>query len=265
MTLMEIVLDKSYLIGKSGQYISDFCEKNTVLFTEVLFFELLTTTPTERAKCFRKFPDKESPVIMTKNSGVLMRTECLERRPCNLIEDSELNKPFKFHDGMKDPEFTMEEKYLNVLNEWRSSMEREVEEFKKISGLVAVFFPELKKLKAGSHKESVQSTLDKVSGKSQKVLEIYEHIRERTLFPPAHEISNKWLIYRHLQAHLLAAIDYIRKYGSGTIDAQSKKIKQGVMDIEYCILACLANNLASRDTELINMYTLANPEGTVFN
>ncbi len=63
----------------------------------------------------------------------------------------------------------------------------------------------------------------------------------------------------------MAALEYIRKYGSGTFDAQSKKIENDVMDIEYCIMACMTNHLASHDSNLIDMYKFTNPNGCVLS
>lgn len=260
---MIIVLDKSFLMATPGQKMKELCTSDTVIMTEALLFELLTTAPEERATCFRKFPSTEKPVVLATNSGVLMRKECLNGRPTDLMRDSDVGQPFRFNQGLSTPTFSIDKRQQDQIGKWQSFMDDEVRNFKEVAGLVAGFFPELKRLKPGSAKEDVQFAFDSLSGDSEKVRDIYDQIRLEGVFPTADEISPDWIVYRHLQANLIAAVEYIRKYGSGTIDAQSKKIENDVVDIEYCILGTLADALASGDSTLKEMYLLSKPGGAI--
>ena len=61
---MEIVIDKSYLQGASRERVRRLCEENTVLLTETLFYELLTTAVSVRAACFAKLLAKDNAVVL---------------------------------------------------------------------------------------------------------------------------------------------------------------------------------------------------------
>ncbi len=108
-----------------------------------------------------------------------------------MVDDSDLYQPFKFNSRLKDENFNMEENYKNIFYEWESHIKSEINNFKLVAGGVAVFFPKLKNLKAGSSKKAIQSAIDEICGNSQKVLEIYEHIRVKKFFPPASAINSE--------------------------------------------------------------------------
>lgn len=257
---MRIVIDKSYLQGVSADSIQALCKEHDAIMPEILYYELITADPEVRAACFRKICRFDSPMSLTTNSGALMRVECEMNRPCDPVKDTNLTDPYRFNDALGAPEFLPTQKDQEVITEWREVMCEEVESFKFRAGLVALFFPELKKLIQGSPLEAVESAMADLSGWSTKVLEIYEHISEELPFPRVEEIDENWAVYRTLQVQLMTAIEHIRKYGSGNLDAQGKRIENDVMDIEYCVQATLADGLASRDTRLKAIFERCKPD-----
>jgi len=64
MTLAKtyVVIDKSFLQGAPKDTLQLLFDNHRVLMPFVNFYELFTTTPPERARCFQRLPKGENPV-----------------------------------------------------------------------------------------------------------------------------------------------------------------------------------------------------------
>lgn len=92
---MRIVLDKSYLYGAGAKRMEKFCSSYETLMPESLFYELLTTSPDNRAKCFSNLPKRDNPLILVKNIGFILRYEVEKKVPfSDIIEVSVKKKVF---------------------------------------------------------------------------------------------------------------------------------------------------------------------------
>ena len=81
--------------------------------------------------------------------------------------------------------------------------------------------------------------------------------------PEGEIISKDWALFRWTQAHLLYAIEYIRKYGPDP-NMISGKLENEILDIEYCITGSLAGCLASRDKKIREIFRRMSPQGRLF-
>jgi len=259
---MRVTVDKSFLQGAPTDAVRLLCTTHQVFLPEAAFWELLTAAPEERAACFRKLPSGPGAIHLTTNSGVLMRAECQNRTPCDLIRDSGMPAPYQLNPRLGDPAFQPEPNDLSTLDEWSRFMAGEVESFKVRAAVVGAFAPELAEIKAGGSRDVVQSVLDRLAGDSSRVIEIYGELRTDD-FPPRDIISSSWAVYRTLQVHLLAAVEYVRRYGSGVADVRANRVDNDVIDMEYCILGSLTGTLATRDAGLAQLFRLARPDGVV--
>ena len=261
---MEIVLDKSYLFGAGQRKLSDLCSSNEVLMPEALFYELLTTSPENRAKCFANLPAVDNPLMLVKNVGYIMRAEIKNKVPFNNIKDASLNIRYMFNKGLVDPdhEFTLEQK--DTISTWISDVNSRVEEFKQKASVVSGWFPMIKHFKAGQSLEPIEEAKSLVCKDHSVVKSIYEEIRHKT-FPETDVIDERWALFREIQVHVIAAIDYVGKYGDNKSKIVSKKIENEYMDLEYCITALIVGALASYDKGLIQRFLNIYPEGKIVN
>lgn len=260
---MRVAVDKSFLQGAPSDAVRGLCTTHQVVLPEAAFWELMTAAPEERAACFRKFPSAPDAIHLTTNSGVLMRSECQNRRPCDVIRDFGMPLQYQLNPRLGDPTFQPEPNDLTTLDEWSRFMAGEVKRFKVRAAVVGAFAPELSVLKAGRPREVVQSVLDRLAGDSSRVMEIYAELRTGD-FPPREIINSAWAVYRTLQVQLLAAVEYVRRYGSGAADVRAMRVDNDVIDMEYCILGSLTGALATRDAGLMELFRLARPDGVVF-
>lgn len=261
---MEIVLDKSYLYRAGQRKLSDLCFSNQVLMPEALFYELLTTSPENRAKCFSNLPAVDNPLMLVKNVGYILRAEVKNKVPFTNIKDASLNIRYMFNKRLIDTnqEFTREQK--DTISTWTTDINSRVEDFKQKAAVVSGWFPEVKHFKAGQSLEPIENAKLLVCKDHSVVKSIYEEIRHES-FPETDLIDERWALFREIQVHVIAALDYVGKYGDNNSDIVSKKIENEYMDLEYCITALIVGALASYDKGMINRFLSILPEGKVVN
>ena len=95
---MDIILDKSYLLGSTKGAISELLSKGQVMMAESLFLEILTSDDEGHInKCFKKFPQKENPVDLLPSSGNLMYFEKTNHCPSTPLQGHVLKKRYEFN------------------------------------------------------------------------------------------------------------------------------------------------------------------------
>jgi hypothetical protein len=92
---MQVVIDKSYLQGAWAGNLRGLCVKHTVLFTETLLYELLTTSEEaiQRA-CFDKFPEMDGDIVLIPRTGPLFRYEIEHERAATPLTDHRVQATF---------------------------------------------------------------------------------------------------------------------------------------------------------------------------
>ncbi len=144
MPKMNVVIDKSFLQGGSKDRLQSLFENHRVLMTQALFYELLTTEPAERARCFRRIPAIENPVVLVYNVGPILRWEVKYHRPLSNIGDMAIDECFQFNPGLLNEDFDMGEEQARHLEKWRKEMSVSVSDFADHCRKVTVRFPELR-------------------------------------------------------------------------------------------------------------------------
>jgi hypothetical protein len=208
---------------------------------ESLFYELLTTSPEKRAKCFRNLPKVENPLVLVKNVGYILRAEVEKRVPFLDIKDASIGIGYVFNRNLVNPhyEFTNEQKY-SVLK-WKKDISSRVEDFKKKAAVVSGWFPKLKGFKAGSNTEPIEEAKQLVSRDNDVVRKIYDQIRDQA-FPPAAMVDERWGLFREIQVYVVAALDYVFMYGDSNPDALSRKIENEYLDLDQPIPVPIKRN-----------------------
>lgn len=259
---MEIVLDKSYLHHVGPKKMAEFCSSYQGLMPESLFYELLTTSPEKRAKCFRNLPKVENPLVLVKNVGSILRAEVERKTPFADIKDASIHIRYMFNKDLINPhhEFTTEQK--NSTLKWKKDIALRVCDFKQKAAVVSGWFPRIKGFKPGSDPKPIEEAKRLVCRDSAVVREIYDHTRNQ-VFPPAELVDERWGLFREIQVYVVAALDYVFKYGDNNPDALSRKIENEYLDLEYCITASLVGALASQDKRMIARFKSIRPDGFV--
>jgi hypothetical protein len=259
---MKIVLDKSYLQHVAPRKMREFCSSYQGLMPESLFYELLTTTPEKRAKCFTNIPKVQNPLTLVKNVGYILRSEVEERAPFADIMKASYPIRYVFNNNLVNPhhEFTTEQKH-SIAN-WRKDIIARVEDFKQKAAVVSGWFPRVKGFKAGSDPQPIEDAKRIVFTEFEVVRRIYSEIRSNS-FPAAEAIDERWALFREVQVYVVAALDYVFMFGDGNAGAVSKRIENEYLDLEYCITASLVGALASQDKQMNTRFKRIRPDGFV--
>jgi hypothetical protein len=263
---MNVVLDKSYLQGSSKNEIHQMCSQHQLIMPEVLFLEILTTKTENMVKCFKKFPEIENPVALVPNVGSLIRYEAEKDSPCSPIETQFLKIRYVFNERLAKNQFVFTEKQKASLKEWEASTNEGAGGFIEKAIVTDGWFPELSGYKPGESPNLITDAMDMVATDLDFLRKIYGQLRDeiyetyKSLWPEPHRIDKDWILLRYLQVHLLAAIEYIRKYGKESQAMITKRLENEFLDIDYCIIGTLSDGLATRDKTMAKFYNLLCPD-----
>ena len=263
---MNIVIDKSFLQGSSKKEIHQMCDQYQLIMPEVLFLEILTTKNEDMVKCFNKFPIIENPVALIPNVGTLIRYETEKNRPCSPIETQFLKIRYVFNDQLSMSQFVFTDEQKESLQKWKTSAKEDTADFIKKATVADDWFPELRGYIPGQSPKPIVDAMNMIASDIEFVRKTYSQIRDDiyktydTLWPEPESINKKWVLFRHLQVHLLAALEYIKKYGRESQPTVTKRLENEYLDIDYCIVGTLSNGLATRDSTMAKFYNLLCPE-----
>jgi len=260
---MNVVLDKSYLRGAGKKKVCALCESHNVLMPESLFFELLTAKEDkDRAICFGNLPDTDNPVLLVHGVSAMFRFEISEELPVINSKEMCINVPYAFNKHLMHPDFKFTDEQKHNISEWQSDVTSRIEGFKEKAACVSGWFPGIRGYKPGMDLKAINEAKLAVCEDHTIIREIYRAIRPST-FPEAETLTEEWALFRYLQVHLFAALEYVRLYGDGNSTAISAKIENEMLDLDYCVTALIVGVLASYDMGLIEKFKRLRPAGAV--
>jgi len=262
-----IVIDKSWLQARSKEHMLSIFSNNRLLLPDMLFYELTTADDNVVMKrCFEKLVDSVNSCDLIENVGGLLRYEKENNMPSTPLN----NKPFlRSADNFKEvfeklisDGFTSEQDKIRD-GEFRVREVDETETLKRVFASVGVWFPELYKIRFGSSESAYQPIYEQIADDSNKIKSIYGEITElrKKYYPAVQSIDKNWAFYRRIQVHLLAAVEYCQKYGVDNATVISKKLPNEFQDLEYLIIATLADGFATYEKRLQKLYKLICPNG----
>ena len=259
---MEIVIDKSYLQGASGETVRRLCEEHTVLFTETLFYELLTTAESVRDACFAKLPARDNPVALIPRTGPLFRYEIEHRRAASPIADRRLAVTFRFNPRLTSRTFLHPADEETALAEWRREVDQEVATFHEVATGVSAWCPDLKTASGQTLRTACEDLKRQACSDAEITRRVYRSLGLEG-FPCASLLDPSWALFRWVQAHLLFSLDYVGRYGFGELPQIPRRVEHDIHDIQYLLFGALCGALATKDAEIASNFMLACPEGTL--
>jgi hypothetical protein len=261
---VEIVIDKSYLQGATTECVRSLCEEHNVLFTETLFYELLTTEASERTACFAKFPEKENPVTLIPRAGPLLRYENRHLRAATPLIDHRIEGDFRFNRGLTTGTFKHSPDEETALAEWRQDVMHEVEVFHEVATSVSAWCPRLRTVSGAVLKEGCEELKRRACDDPEVVRNVYRSL-DLAGFASASLLDLSWVLFRYIQAHLLFSLDYIPRHGFADMNKIPKRVEHDIHDLQYFIFGCLCGGLATKDKDIMQNFRLACPEGKLLS
>lgn len=261
---MEIVIDKSYLQGAPGEEVRRLCEENTVLFTETLLYEMLTTDESSRRKCFAKLPQRDDPVLLMPRTGPLFRYEIEKQRAASPIVDHRVAFSFCFNPRLGGLTFQHSAHEVATLDQWRCDVESEVARFHEVATGVSAWCPSLKTASEKARRVGCEDLKKQACADIEVVRMIYQSISPDG-FPCASLLDPSWALFRWVQSHILFGLDYLGRYGFADLPNMPKRVEHDIHDIDYVIFGALCGALATKDADIANNFLLSCPDGKLLS
>lgn len=258
--MADVILDKSYLHGVSTDRFREIHKQHTLLMTDPLFRELVTTRHNSMTTCFQAIPPGEDPVVLIPEIGVLLEYERKEHTSCLPLSARRLSLHYTFHSGLREGKFSFDSKQKEAVEEIGRHHRETAKIFFRHSAEIPRIFPELNGCSPGQPRDIVYGTMHRVAREPDRVREIYSHTK-RDNDPNASLIDEHWLLFRLVQAHLLGSIECFSRYGMQDFECPPTKVEHLRQDVDYVALASLTGGLASRDLTLNKWFRVLRPDG----
>lgn len=264
-----IVLDKSFLIGKTYETIHDFCLKENVYLPHDLFLELNYSDNPEkikkRAECFAKFPKGNNPVILGSTIGELLRYEIENKKPCPALLNFKRNITYSFNEYLCEPNQICfsDQKSKEAIKNWLEDLDKRTDLYKKSSVQIYKWFPKLSNYHPGQSEKEIDQAKEKLITDAGFVLSCYNQIKPDE-YPNSSIMDESWFFFTWMRTELFYSINYIKKYGLSSL-IQSKHHSHNVLDLFYCMLGVFAKGLASCDKDIKSCFNFLCPEGILIS
>lgn len=258
-----IVLDKSYLRGKTNDEVAALCRNNDVLMIDTLFMELISAEAKDRTQCFNKLPKEANPITLMPSVSNLLQKEIELNKSCTPVTSMRYNVNFMFNPRLCDDTFMLSEGDKVNIAEWNQEIFGELNDFREQCILVEGYFPKLNCIRPGSRSEIIIEIINAIAFDGDMIRDIYGSIRKNH-FPTQEIINENWAFFRWMQVHLMAAVDYYVRYG--TVNTPRKEALQNEkLDLDYCIIGTLSDGIATMDSGMKKRYRHICPCKTILD
>jgi len=270
MQTSPVVVDKSFLQGRTKQSLNKFASNHRILMTEALLYELLSNSRDRRA-CFSKLPPGDNPVDIVLHRGAFLRKEIATRKPVPLPSSRIERLRFKFNEHLLQHDYKLPPEARAVLDEQAREVKTDAASAKIRALAMPSFFPDLAAQNSRVRKAARATAEDQVV-QPESLMDFYANLRapkgQRKL-PPRRLISESWSVYRWLQIDFLFSIDLYFRFGS-TLSrplplASEQGIEHDVLDAQYLLVGVLEGRFATHEKKLQRWFMAILPSGELFD
>jgi hypothetical protein len=232
-----------------------------------VFFELMTTDPLSRRRCFAKLPPITNPVRLVDDIGVLLRFEIHTGQPCGMPSNHRVSFSFKFNERLLNEDYKLPLDAQRTLEQQIAEAEEEAIRLIDLSEQTPDLFPNLLdgnvEQQAGARRE-----VEALIATEAAIHEFYTRLEspEPTLpYPKIDRTPSEWAHIRWLQVKMLFATDLFVRY-RGRLRAMTtpnvlRKLEHDVHDAQILALAVLEGAFVSRERKLLQWFRLLRPDG----
>ena len=274
MSRPTVVVDKCFLQGSKADRIRDLCRTHDVLMTDVLFYELISSSEPQRSRCFAKFPSTENPVTWVKNSLALRRKEIEHRTPSGKPSENPAVSGYRFHPDLSTGNYVPPDGTARALDEENRRVRADVASFIQSAQVMATVFPDLLSDINSPKENAIEEAAHSIATEPSSVITFYAELNsepgERP-FPPADLVTPSWALFRYLQVQLLMALDIYSRYRgkipnvADLTPAWYEKIEHDLHDAEYLVLGVLEGSFATNELKLQRYWKMLRPDGVLLS
>ena len=262
-----VVLDKSYLDGARRASVRHLCDNYTVLLSDELFYELMTTRPDSRKHCFSKLPERQNPVRLVPNVGALIRFEREHKEACTPIIRQCFGDDYVFNRLLREGTYVLNGEVDDKLQRLKAQVAADTRVLIDRWPTVHGFFPELNGIEWNDFPNAVQTARRKVATDINFVREIYASCLDedaRRDSPAPADLDSRWAIFRSIQCNILCDLRLFGRYqGKPPVEFSEvfvTKAEHSMLDTSYVILGSLTGAMATNDGEILEDLLLLCPD-----
>ncbi|SRR6266571_5411395 len=265
--MVEIVIDKSYLDGAATAEVVGVCGCYTALMPQELFFEMVTTSPASRRRCFAKLPDRDTPVALIPPVGVLVEFERQHHEACVPLSRHRVDgHPYAFNRRLRDGAFVPSTEDSAHLAAWQNQVDADTRAFMDTCLRVSDVFPGLTGLRHADLLAAVETARKTIVTDSDLIRRIYG-AGVPSDAPPPDRIDPRWAVFRFFQCRMLSALRMFARYqGAMPRPVGSefwRRAEHSMLDTYYLIAGCLAGGLATLDGEIQEAFLSLCPDSVM--
>jgi len=256
-----IVLDKSFLQSVSAQRIRELAVSMSLVMTDALFYELLTTDATTRSRCFSKLPSIDNPVHVVGHIGpMLLHEQRTHSKALNFLT-YELTERYRFNPSLCDASYQMPEDALGHTQEESEHIRSSIDRFIARTEAAASIFPLVAQ---GSDSSRLQAlgTYEQELSMPENILSFYRSMDDPAL-PPHTLLNEDWATFRLYQISLLFSLHTLHRHRgpipSNKSNRELTRLEHDVHDCNMLLTAVMAGGLATKDSKLIRWWQLLFP------
>ncbi len=262
-----VVLDKNFLQGASADKVRALAASHRLIMPGALFYELMTTSPEVRRRCFSKLPQIENPVILVDHIGMLLAYEASRLRPAGQPSGHRIAMQFRFNEHLLLDDYVLPAEAQLAVDEQTKEVEQDVQRLIDLSETIPRLFPTLLSGTSMERASSRSRAEEAVSGVDE-IHRFYSDLRAVGGYPEHPRTfgrRGKWAHIRWLQVLMLFAVDLHVRYQGRLRESLTPKLlvklEHDIHDAQILALGTLEGAIATRERKLLRWWRLLNPNG----
>ncbi|MFT3791613.1 MAG: hypothetical protein QM741_11160 [Rudaea sp.] len=235
--------------------------------TDALFYELLTTDPITRARCFSKFPEVNNPVRIIGHIGPMLLHEQRTNTKALSFLSYEVAEKFRFNPQLRNAEYQLPLEARRNTDEQTSHIFDGVERYiQRINNAVS-FFPLVAQGSDEARKKALKDYEDDLA-KPETIIEFFRVLDDSNLPPPT-LLSDEWATFRFYQVNLLFALHTLYRHRgempSSLSNRERTRLEHDEHDASLFVTAVMAGGLATKESKLIRWWHLLCPNKPIYD
>jgi hypothetical protein len=261
-----VVLDKCYLQSVSAERLRSLADSAMLVMTDALFYELLTTDPITRSRCFSKFPDVEVPVHLVGHIGPMLLHEQNTHTKAEDFLSYEIAEPYRFNLGLRDASYELPSDALRNVSEEAGDIRNSVSRYVERTESAASMFP-LVTQGSDFARSTALSIYEQELSQRETILGFYRSVHVPGL-PPPDLLSEGWATFRLYQVSLFFSLHTLHRH-RGPVPPEPSvreftRLEHDVHDCTMLLAAVMAGAFATKEQKLKRWWHLLCPEGPLY-
>jgi hypothetical protein len=156
----------------------------------------------------------------------------------------------------------MTHQQLAAVRMWEKDLAKQTAAFADRAKAIVNIVPALQGYRPGQDRARIEEAIQEIASNMEGIRKFYEWAAPEG-FAPAPIVGRTWAVFRFMQVHLIADVEFLASYGIEVHTPNQAMLENERVDLNYLLLAVLAGGLASNDAAMKKRFRTLCPEGTL--